>query len=87
MTYHIPIYPFPTSLLSGSVQQLLLLLAQHNLTASKQQTHWPHANIFTERKYVQERLGAPETYIRERPAAEPEETDAVLRLAGVLPHE
>ncbi|KAJ4417477.1 hypothetical protein N0V82_006141 [Gnomoniopsis sp. IMI 355080] len=46
-------------------------------------THWPHANIFTERKYVQERLGELETYAREKPVHEPEETDVVLKLAGV----
>lgn len=50
------------------------------------QTHWPHANIFTERKYVQERLGEPETYVRQRPVHEPEETEVVLKLAGVLPY-
>lgn len=45
-------------------------------------THWPHANIFRqEDKHV--RLGQPDKYIRERPAFEPEETDLVLRLAGV----
>lgn len=52
----------------------------------KYQTHWPHANIFTERKYIQERLGEPETYTRERPVHEPEETETVLKLAGVLPY-
>ncbi|KAL1653555.1 hypothetical protein SLS61_003701 [Didymella pomorum] len=45
-------------------------------------THWPHANIFRqEDKHM--RLGQPDTYIRERPAFEPEETDLVLKLAGV----
>lgn len=45
-------------------------------------THWPHANIFRqEDKYM--RLGQHDEYIRERPAFEPEETDLVLKLAGV----
>lgn len=52
----------------------------------QQQTHWPHANIFTERKYTIERLGQPETYVRDRPFHEPEETEQVLKLAGVLPY-
>lgn len=56
------------------------------LIHSTLKTHWPHANIFTERKYVQERLGEPETYVREKPVHEPEETDLVLKLAGVLPY-
>lgn len=52
----------------------------------QQQTHWPHANIFTERKYTIERLGQPETYVRDRPFHEPEETEQVLKLAGVVPY-
>jgi hypothetical protein len=46
------------------------------------QTHWPHANIFLhEDKHL--RLGQPDVYSRDRPAHEPEESDIVLRLAGV----
>lgn len=56
------------------------------LIRSTSKTHWPHANIFTERKYVLERLGEPEAYVREKPVHEPEETDRVLKLAGVLPY-
>ncbi|ORY18648.1 hypothetical protein BCR34DRAFT_621431 [Clohesyomyces aquaticus] len=45
-------------------------------------THWPHANIFLqEDKDV--RLGQPDEYSRDRPAYEPEESDVVLRVAGV----
>lgn len=45
-------------------------------------THWPHANIFHhEDKKI--RLGQPDTYSRDRPAYEPEESDLVLKLAGV----
>ncbi|KAH7398788.1 hypothetical protein DE146DRAFT_504849 [Phaeosphaeria sp. MPI-PUGE-AT-0046c] len=45
-------------------------------------THWPHANIFHhEDKNM--RLGQPDTYSRDRPAHEPEESDLVLKLAGV----
>ncbi|PVH99936.1 hypothetical protein DM02DRAFT_672322 [Periconia macrospinosa] len=45
-------------------------------------THWPHANIFSqEDKHI--RLGKPDIHRRERPAYEPEESDLVLKLAGV----
>ncbi|KAH3950684.1 hypothetical protein HBI56_204600 [Parastagonospora nodorum] len=45
-------------------------------------THWPHANIFRqEDKHM--RLGKPDSYVRDRPAHEPEESDLVLKLAGV----
>ena len=43
---------------------------------------WPHANIFRqEDKHM--RLGKPDSYVRDRPAHEPEESDLVLKLAGV----
>ncbi|KAK7537345.1 uncharacterized protein J3D65DRAFT_589546 [Phyllosticta citribraziliensis] len=48
-------------------------------------THWPHANIFqhTEKKL---RLGKPDPCSRTRPHEEPDETEALLKLAGVLPY-
>ncbi|KAJ4298140.1 hypothetical protein N0V90_006039 [Kalmusia sp. IMI 367209] len=46
-------------------------------------THWPHANIFhQEDKKL--RLGKPDTYSRFRPVQEPEESELILRLAGVV---
>lgn len=54
--------------------------------ANMTQTHWPHANIFAN-GMAQERLGKPETYVRERPVQEPAETEQVLKLAGVLSYE
>lgn len=65
---------------------LLSSYSDHMADCSTPKTHWPHANIFTERKYVQERLGKPETYVREKPVHEPEETDLVMKLAGILPY-
>ncbi|KAK7190497.1 hypothetical protein PSPO01_03472 [Paraphaeosphaeria sporulosa] len=45
-------------------------------------THWPHANIFhQEDKHL--RLGKPDTYSRDAPFEEAEETELVLKLAGV----
>lgn len=53
----------------------------HRKTDSMQ-THWPHANIFLqEDKHM--RLGQPDICSRDRPAYEPEESDLVLKLAGV----
>lgn len=45
-------------------------------------THWPHANIFhQEDKHL--RLGSPDTYFREAPIEKAEESDLLLKLAGV----
>ncbi|KAH8897559.1 hypothetical protein GQ53DRAFT_802870 [Thozetella sp. PMI_491] len=48
-------------------------------------THWPHANIFRN-DTEQKRLGKTEDYTRHRPIQEPEESEQVLKLAGVVPY-
>lgn len=45
-------------------------------------THWPHANIFhQEDKHL--RLGKPDSYSRDSPVEKAEESDLLLKLAGV----
>jgi len=59
--------------------------SQGNHEADIIQTHWPHANIF-HYESKQLRLGKEDSFSRERPADEPEETDLLLKLAGVVPY-
>ncbi|KAI9740152.1 MAG: hypothetical protein M1834_004730 [Cirrosporium novae-zelandiae] len=50
-------------------------------------THWPHDNIFLSVYSPPTRLGKEDSYNRDCPFAEPEISDQLLRLAGVLPYD
>jgi len=49
-------------------------------------THWPNMNIYPGDAMEPLRLGKPDPYERERPFQDVEETDQVLKLAGVKPY-